>query len=84
MKFADKILKVAQPRDTMVHPEHRRKDIFAKMTNFAIRDAQKRGFSLFYGFPNPLLGKIYKNVKSLGWEIISKKVPLIRYFLRVR
>ena len=72
MKFGDNILKVAQPCDTMVHPEHRRKGIFAKMTNFAIIDAQKRGFSLFYGFPNLLLGKIYKNVKSLGWEVISK------------
>ena len=72
MKFGDKILKVAQPCDTMVHPEHRRKGLFTKMTKFAIKDAKKRGYTLFYSFPNSLVGKIYKNIKSLDWEILSK------------
>jgi len=80
MKFGVKILKVAQPCDTMVHPEHRRKGIFTKMTNFAIRDIQKRGFSLFYSFPNPLVGRIYENVRSLGWQNISKTNPSYKIF----
>lgn len=73
MKFGNKVLKAAQPCDTMVHPEHRRKGLFTKMANFAIKDAKKRGCVLFYGFPNQLVGKIYKKSKLPGWKIISKK-----------
>lgn len=77
MKIGNKILKVTQPCDAMVHPEHRRKGIFTKMDSFCVEEAKRRGYSLFYGFPNQFVymnvRKKYQKAKSRGWEIISEK-----------
>jgi len=80
MKFENKILNAIQLCDTMVHPNYRRMGLFRKMNRCAIEDARKRGFSLFYGFPTQMLGKIYKTRKSLGWQLVSKKTPSIKIF----
>ena len=70
MRFGDKTLKVAQPCDTMVHPDHRRKGLFTKMTQFAIDDSRENGFSLFYNFPNQ---KSYPGYIKLGWKKILER-----------
>jgi len=75
IRFGDRILKAAQPCDPMVHPDHRKKGVFTRMNDFSIIDARKKGFSLFYSFPNPSVRKIYQKSKSLGWTVIAKTDP---------
>lgn len=50
--FGDKVIKAAQPCDTVVHPEFRRRGIFRDMNKVAIEEMTKDGYDLFFNFPN--------------------------------
>lgn len=61
-------VKVAQPSDTMVHPEYRREGIFSRMNQFAIEYYEKNNYTLFYNFPGTMS---YSGYLKQGWQIVS-------------
>ncbi len=61
-------VKVAQPCDTMVHPEHRRKGIFSRMNQFAIEYLKKSDCVFFYNFPGPMSHPGYL---KQDWKVVS-------------
>ena len=68
-------VKVAQPCDTMVHPEHRRKGIFSRMNQYAIEHLRQKGYAFFYNFPGAMSRPGYLRQ---GWKIISTTDTLFR------
>jgi len=64
----DRKLKVAQPCDTMVHPEYRRQGLFSRMNELAIQFLGSKGYALFYNFPSPMARPGYLRQ---GWRLIS-------------
>jgi hypothetical protein len=67
------IIKTAQPCDTMVHVDHRRKGLFYKMNDYAIDHYTKEGLKCFYNFPNE---KSRSGYLKQGWRIVSKTESL--------
>ena len=63
--FGDKILKAAQPGDTVVHPDYRGRGLFTEMNKVAIQELQKEGYDLFFNFPNRNSQPGYL---KMGWE----------------
>lgn len=57
-----------QPCDTMVHPDHRRRGLFTRMTERSIERYADRGPSFFFNFPNDLSAGGYR---KLGWERVG-------------
>ena len=69
-------VKVAQPCDTMVHPEYHRQGIFSQMNQFAIEYFRREGYALFYNFPNL---KSRPGFLKQGWKTVSVREELCRY-----
>ena len=59
-----------QPSDTMVHPEHRRRGVFTRMTEHAIEYYQGTNADFFFNFPNEASLPGYE---KLGWRQIDDK-----------
>lgn len=59
-----------QPSDTMVHPDHRRRGIFTRMTEHAIEYYQGTDVEFFFNFPNEASLPGYE---KLGWRRIDDK-----------
>ena len=57
-----------QPGDTMVHPEHRRRGIFTRMTETAIEAYEDGEPDFFFNFPNAQSGAGYL---KLGWKRVA-------------
>lgn len=68
MWLKDEKTKVAQPCDTMVHPEYQRQGILSRMNQFAIEHFREDGYALFYNFPNM---QSYPGYLKLGWRKVS-------------
>jgi GNAT superfamily N-acetyltransferase len=64
-----------QPGDTMVHPDHRRRGIFTRMTETAIERYEDGEPSFFFNFPNPQSGAGYL---KLGWEKVVERSTFYR------
>ena len=64
-----------QPGDTMVHPDHRRRGIFTRMTETAIEAYEDGEPSFFFNFPNPQSGAGYL---KLGWEKVADQTTQYR------
>ncbi|PSP74815.1 GNAT family N-acetyltransferase [Halobacteriales archaeon QS_3_64_16] len=58
-----------QPGDTMVHPEHRRKGLFTRMTEAAIERYGDREPEFFFNFPNDRSRPGYLD---MGWRLVSE------------
>lgn len=65
---------VLQPCDTMVHPAHRRRGLFTRMTESAI-DRYAGEYPFFFNFPNrvTLQGNL-----ELGWRVVSERTAHYR------
>jgi GNAT superfamily N-acetyltransferase len=68
-------IKVAQPCDTMVHPDHRREGIFSQMNQFAIEYFKESGYGFFYNFPGTMSRPGYL---KQGWKIVAPTEILFR------
>lgn len=66
---------VLQPCDTMVHPDHRRRGLFRRMTEFAI-DRYAGEYPFFFNFPNRLT--LQGNLE-LGWRVVSERTTHYRF-----
>ncbi|WP_227354489.1 GNAT family N-acetyltransferase [Haladaptatus salinisoli] len=64
-----------QPADTMVHPEHRRRGLFTRMTERAIDHYANREPAFFFNFPNQRSRPGYL---KLGWQIVGDRVTYYR------
>jgi GNAT superfamily N-acetyltransferase len=76
MWLKDEKVKVAQPCDTMVHPEHRREGIFSRMNQFAIEYLKRDGYAFFYNFPGPMSRPGYL---KQDWKIVAVTETLYRF-----
>jgi len=80
------ILKVGHSVDSMTLEEYRGKGIFKKLALLTLDEGKKRGYSFFYGFPNPNSKPIYLN--KLNWKLIGNirrwLFPLNLNFLSTR
>ncbi|UPV75990.1 GNAT family N-acetyltransferase [Halorussus limi] len=63
-----------QPCDTMVHPDHRRRGLFTRMTEAAI-DRYADDVDCFFNFPNEY--SLAGNLK-LGWEVVGERETYYR------
>lgn len=65
----DRRLRALEPADAIVHPDHRRRGLFTRMTEAAIDRYGASGVDLFFNFPNELSGA--GNLK-LGWQVVDE------------
>lgn len=65
--YRGNIVKVGHSVDSMTLKEHRGKGIFKKLALLTLDEGKKRGYYLFYGFPNPNSKPIYLN--KLNWKL---------------
>ena len=63
-----------QPADTMVHPDHRRRGLFTRMTERAIERYTGK-HPLFFNFPNDRSRPGYL---KLGWETVAERSTYYR------
>ena len=70
LRIDDRTHLALQPSDTMVHPDHRRRGVFTRMTEHAIEYYQETDVALFFNFPNELSLSGYE---ALGWRRIGDK-----------
>ncbi|WP_101298068.1 GNAT family N-acetyltransferase [Halegenticoccus soli] len=64
-----------QPADTMVHPEHRRRGLFTRMTTSAIDHYADGDPDFFFNFPNDLSRSGYL---KLGWREAGLRTTFYR------
>ncbi|MFC6825978.1 GNAT family N-acetyltransferase [Halopelagius fulvigenes] len=64
-----------QPADTMVHPDHRRRGLFTRMTETAIEEYGGAEPSFFFNFPNDNSSSGYLN---LGWRKVTEQPTYYR------
>lgn len=81
-----------QSVDSMVHPEYRGKGVFNKLVGKTIAEGRKKGYKLFYGFPNKNSLKTYQKngwvekarlvryVKVIDWAKVIRSRRLINFF----
>jgi GNAT superfamily N-acetyltransferase len=69
MGAGDRRALALQPGDTMVHPEHRRKGLFTRMTEAAIERYGDREPEFFFNFPNDRSRPGYLD---MGWRLVSQ------------
>ena len=69
LRHGDTTVPVLQPCDTMVHPDHRRRGIFTRMTEAAIDRYAPEDPVLFFDFPNE--NSLPGNLK-LGWRVVAE------------
>lgn len=64
-----------QPADTMVHPDHRRRGLFTRMTELAIDSYESERSGFFFNFPNSQSRPGYE---KLGWQLVEPRVTYYR------
>jgi GNAT superfamily N-acetyltransferase len=68
MWLGDEKVRVAQGTDVMVHPEHRRKGILKRMSQFGIEYLKENGYAVYYGCTNP---KLLTEFLKQGYRIVA-------------
>lgn len=68
MAVAGRQYTALQPGDTMVHPDHRRKGLFTRMTERAIDRYEREEPAFFFNFPND---RSLKGYLKLGWHRVG-------------
>lgn len=64
-----------QPSDTMVHPDHRRRGLFTRMTEAAIDRYGGGEPAFFFNFPNP---NSLPGYRRMGWDVVGELPTLHR------
>lgn len=67
--YKGKVLKIGHSVDSMTLLNFRGRGIFKKLALLTLEEGRKRGYSFFYGFPNPNSKPIYLN--KLNWKLIG-------------
>lgn len=75
MRAGSETVLALQPADTMVHPEHRRKGLFTRMTKHAIDHYAGGDPKFFFNFPNQRSRPGYL---KLGWQIVGDRKTYYR------
>ncbi|XVH30370.1 GNAT family N-acetyltransferase [Haloferacaceae archaeon DSL9] len=75
IRAGDEVSLALQPADTMVHPDHRRKGLFTRMTTRAIDRYADGEPAFFFNFPNEQSQPGYL---KLGWRTVSSRVTYYR------
>jgi hypothetical protein len=68
MWINDRKVRVAQPSDTMVHPEYRRMGLFSRMNELGIQFLRAKEYALIFNFPGDMSRPGYL---KQGWRLIS-------------
>jgi GNAT superfamily N-acetyltransferase len=76
LKIGDTITRGAQSMDTMTHPDFQGRGIFTKLATACYEQAERSGYQVLYGFPNPLSYSGF--VKRLGWSHAGDMTHWIR------
>ena len=64
-----------QPADTMVHPDHRQRGLFTRMTELAIETYESRHPGFFFNFPNR---QSWPGYEKLDWRSVAPRVTYYR------
>lgn len=75
MRAGDETVVALQPSDTMVHPDHRRKGLFTRMTERSIEFYEDREPAFFFNFPNAQSRPGYL---KLGWQHVGPRATYYR------
>ncbi len=75
MRAGSETVLALQPADTMVHPEHRRRGLFTRMTQHAIDHYEDGDPAFFFNFPNQRSRPGYL---KLGWQIVGERETYYR------
>jgi GNAT superfamily N-acetyltransferase len=76
MKAGEQRVIGAQSVDTMVDPAWRGVGVFKKLVISTLEEGKKRGFPLFYGFPNR--NSYHGYIQRFGWVEVGKVARLIK------
>ncbi|MFC7096118.1 GNAT family N-acetyltransferase [Halobaculum marinum] len=68
LAVGDETVIAFQPADWMVHPDHRRRGLFTRMTERLLEDYADGPESCYYNFPSDA---IMPGLKKLGWQEIG-------------
>ena len=68
LKFGGEIIVSAQSADTMTHPEHRNKGLFAELALTTFQLCRELNIRFLFGFPNQ--NSFPGFVNKLGWQVI--------------
>ncbi|WP_164974716.1 GNAT family N-acetyltransferase [Halegenticoccus tardaugens] len=75
IRSGDRTALALQPSDTMVHPDHRRRGLFSRMTARAVDYYAERDAAFFFNFPNELSRAGYL---KLGWRDAGLRTTFYR------
>jgi GNAT superfamily N-acetyltransferase len=75
VKIGNRIVKVAQAVDLMVHPDYRYQGMFLKLERTALNEAEHKGLRITIGFSNKAA---YQGHIKLGWFAIGRMSWLIK------
>lgn len=75
LRAGDETRLAYQPSDTMVHPDHRRRGLFTRMTERAIEHYADGPPSLFFNFPN---SQSLPGYRKLGWRPVGNRATYYR------
>lgn len=75
LRVGDVVLDALQASDTMVHPDHRRRGIFSRMTERAIEAYADGDPALIFNYPNAAARSGYE---KLGWRTLDGQVTYYR------
>lgn len=69
LRAGNETIDALQPADTMVHPDHRRRGLFSRMTEFMKAHYAPRSPELFFNFPNE---KTLAGGRKHGWQEVGR------------
>lgn len=66
---------VLQPADWIVHPDHRRRGLFTRMTERTLDRHERSRYDLYYNFPTDVL---LPGLDSFGWRVVGERPTYYR------
>ncbi|MFC6975150.1 GNAT family N-acetyltransferase [Halomicroarcula sp. GCM10025709] len=75
IRRGDRSVLALQPADAMVHPDHRRKGLYTRITRSAIDRYEDGEPAFFFNFPNPGALSVQRD---LGWSALDRVVTHYR------
>jgi GNAT superfamily N-acetyltransferase len=75
IRAGETVVGALQPSDTMVHPDHRRRGLFTRMTRRAIAAYADEDRALLFNYPNDAARPGYE---KLGWRTVGPQVTFYR------
>lgn len=68
LRVGDRVVDAYQPVDWIVHPDHRRRGLFTRMTEFVLDDLALDA-SLCFNFPND---QLLSGLESFDWRVVGR------------